>query len=153
MGNERKVSLREFADQFYGQVAEDIVDIFNETLEISFESVVSGSEITGSKGIPVDTGAAKNSVIKEKTGKLRARIRATGEGKNTDGEVVETGYLIHLEENLRGITWPGEGRSKVGGPHFFQTTHDNLDKVVPEAVKRVLGQSDHDHWSRRLGRG
>lgn len=150
MANERRVSLRQFADLFCDDIEEDVQDVFNEVLKLAAESVISGSELTGSKGIPVDTGVAKNSVLAEKTGKFKARIKATGKGLNEDTQEIEdAGYIIHLEENLRGITWPGPNRSEKGGPHFFSLTHANLDKIVVEAVKRVASESDHRDWPRR----
>lgn len=120
------MSIRQAVLDFSNVLDTMIEDTFNVCVRETKRSVLEGSELTGSKGVPVDTGNAKSSIIDEKTGKLTWHIAATGEGKDGDAT-----YIVHVEENIRGVKFNN------GGPHFFGDTIANIDKIFEEAVKEV----------------
>lgn len=104
-------------------------EVFVRMTELTEQSVLHGSDITGSPGIPVKSGNAKGSVVPEFIDDTHWKITATGFYK---GE--EVGYVRHIEENIRGVTFAN------AGPHFFSKTIAGLDKLFERAKSEVLAE-------------
>ena len=127
--------MSQFTDaiaQFQQEANERLRDTFAVVVRETEQSVKFGSPITGTLGIPVDTGAARNSVVAERLGPFDWQITGTGRGLNEKtSEMEDVGYLRHIEENVRGVTFHS------GGPHFFSSTVTEFDKIVDAAVREV----------------
>lgn len=99
-------------------------DVFVGVAEEVHRSIQTGSEITGARGQPVDTGA------------LRASWQMQIDG---DTALVSTNvvYAPQIEDGVRGDK-KLKLRSKDGGFHSVKTTITGFDKIVDHVIKKVV---------------
>lgn len=106
---------------FRRKVARMTHDVFVKTCELTHQSVVDGSPLTGAPGQPVDTGTLKNSWV------------PGFESPTTWATKTNIVYAPIIEDNVRGATL----RSAVGGFHSVKLTAAHFEHLVAAAVKAV----------------
>jgi hypothetical protein len=114
------VSFSRDLNRFATKAERRLMDTFRFTVELSYESIVNGSTITGAPGQPVDTGALRASWQQIFDTRTRARI------------ITKQAYAVPMEEGI-GPHGMISLRSKVGGFHSVKMTVLNFDRVVAAA--------------------
>ena len=109
-----------------------ITEAFTESTDEVRRSVLTGSELTGAPGQPVDTGNLLNSWHAERVSETRWQLSTN------------TAYAEYIEDggNSRGQFNPARGdpRSEVGGYHSVKLTRTGWDRIVEAVARRIAGR-------------
>lgn len=103
-------------------VQKQTMAIFHGTVDGATRSIVEGSELTGSPGQPVDTGA------------LKASWQTIYETPTVALIATNIEYAPYVEE---GINSQGPVNYRVGGPHNVKLTVAGIDRIVADEVVRT----------------
>lgn len=95
--------------------------------DLAFDSIVSGSSLTGAPGQPVAAS------IYEKAGALKASWKRTRTAPNVVTISTDYGYAPPVEDNLKSV------RFRTGGPHSVKLTVLAADRLVRQATQDVAG--------------
>jgi hypothetical protein len=125
------VSAREFAaalEKFAGKngvTQQRVHDTFVASTELVAESLLTGSPLTGSEGVPVDTGNLRASFVQEFTSPTSWQISTN------------VAYAPYIEDGANDRAF-FTLRSQVGNFHFAKLTAASFDRIVEHAAARVL---------------
>jgi hypothetical protein len=115
-----------FADDINGfatDVERRVLDVHSTTVELAKQSIQFGSPITGAVGQPVDTGALRNSWMREDVSPTEAIVSTNLE------------YARSIEDGISSHGTPISFKSAVGGAHSVEQTVAGFDRIVAAAVQ------------------